>query len=364
MIDTPDTVELTAGLDFREARWRPEVFQRFYAFHLRYRAHPGGVYYLIPWLAERLGWDDESTFWFAALNGNTQNPVTSLLLHRAGPTPDRVDDVVAFWRRNRERLAWDTDRRYFRTRLDEALAGYLETVPKGRQAAWWHDVASSGWEATWAACRGIPTFGRLSAWSFAEYVAIAGAPVDCTDLMLGDRAGSRSHRNGLCLVTGRDALDWHSSNPTFDGRYTEATLDALETDAAAILTEARRRAAGLDYEGDVGYLTLESALCTYKSWHRPNRRYPNVYNDMLHDRIRAAEAAWPDADLDVLWEARAACLPAHLRLEDNPGDPGVHPVKQNHYRLTGEVVMMDREWPSFRNEFNDAARAGNLGRHR
>lgn len=38
-------------------------------------------------------------------------------------------------------------------------------------------------------------------------------------------------------------------------------------------------------EGD---FTLESALCTYKSWHRPNRRYVNVYSDMLHGRIDEA----------------------------------------------------------------------------
>jgi hypothetical protein len=32
--------------------------------------------------------------------------------------------------------------------------------------------------------------------------------------------------------------------------------------------------------------------CTYKSWHRPNRRYPGVYLDMFHDRIKNAETTW------------------------------------------------------------------------
>jgi hypothetical protein len=42
-----------------------------------------------------------------------------------------------------------------------------------------------------------------------------------------------------------------------------------------------------------------------------------------------------------------------LRLEHTPHDLGVHPTKQDHYRLTGEVIMMDREWPCFRNAYND-----------
>ena len=52
-------------------------------------------------------------------------------------------------------------------------------------------------------------------------------------------------------------------------------------------------------------------------------------------------------------EARRACLPAHLRLEDNPADVGLRPEKQNHFRLTGQVVMMDRDWECFRNDYND-----------
>jgi hypothetical protein len=105
-------------------------------------------------------------------------------------------------------------------------------------------------------------------------------------------------------------------------------------------------------------------LCTYKSWHRPNRRYPNVYNDMLHDRLTAAGRAWPEADLEVFWAARAAVLPAYLRLEDSPGDPGCVPVKQNHYRRTGQVVMLHRWDPVFVNDFNHAVDTGALGRFR
>jgi len=50
---------------------------------------------------------------------------------------------------------------------------------------------------------------------------------------------------------------------------------------------------------------------------------------------------------------REECLPVYLLLEKNPKDPGLTSVKQNHYRLTGEVIMMDKEWSCFENEFNN-----------
>jgi hypothetical protein len=111
---------------------------------------------------------------------------------------------------------------------------------------------------------------------------------------------------------------------------------------------------------DAGLLTFESALCTYKSWHKPNRRYPNVYADLLYDRIRWAERRWGPR-FDVLWECRNRCLPAPLRLEDNPADPGLSAAKQNHYLQTGQVVMMQHEWACFANDFALAVEAGGYG---
>jgi hypothetical protein len=94
----------------------------------------------------------------------------------------------------------------------------------------------------------------------------------------------------------------------------------LNKEAAQLLEEARQRVAGKPYAYDVSYFTLESTFCTYKSWHRPNRRYPGVYLDMFHDRIKKAESTWPEENFSLFWEARNAYLPAHLRLGDNPND--------------------------------------------
>ena len=58
------------------------------------------------------------------------------------------------------------------------------------------------------------SFGRLSAFSYLEYLRIMGLNLDCPTLFLRDMQGSKSHRNGLAKVLGRDDLDWHDTNST------------------------------------------------------------------------------------------------------------------------------------------------------
>jgi hypothetical protein len=115
--------------------------------------------------------------------------------------------------------------------------------------------------------------------------------------------------------------------------------------------EAATLAAGQPWEQDVSYFTLESALCTYKSMHRPNRRYPGVYLDMLFDRIRQTQERWPRGNIEIFWQARE-CVPWYLRRENVAADPGLAPAKQNFYRETGRVPVLGREDPKFMNDFD------------
>jgi len=344
---------LEAGMDFRLPQYRREVFLRFYEFHLKYRSHPGCVYYLMPYLAEHAAWSEEEKLWFAFINGNTQNPVTSWLIYREFPSVYDLDEgrLRTWFNAHWGQLEFDTDRRYHKKSFLQAVAQYRKLVAGQTQTALFYSFFTPGrshFQSLWAARDSFHSFGRLSMFSYSEYLRIMGLPVDCDELFLRDMGGSKSHRNGLCKVLGRDDLDWHDSNPSFPG-YSEEVMVWLEEEARLLLADAAARMQGQPYTWDVGYFTLESALCTYKSWHRPNRRYPNVYNDMLVLRIQRAERAW-DERLEVFWEARRQCLPKVLRWEDNPNDPGLTPRKQNHYLNTGQVIMMDLEWPCFKND--------------
>jgi hypothetical protein len=107
-------------------------------------------------------------------------------------------------------------------------------------------------------------------------------------------------------------------------------------------------------------LNLESALCCYKSWHKPRRRYPNVYADMAYYRIRKAESRFGDR-FGILWTARRDNLPEWARLEDMPNDPGMVPEKQEHYLHTGQPIMMGRLWPKYWSDFEDMVEEGAFG---
>lgn len=347
---------MTVSLDWRLPANRREAFQRFYSFHLKYKSHPGMVYSYLPAIADAYDLDGDQRAWLAWLNGNTQNPAMSLLLLDAAPTHYEWANAVAFWNEHFKLMDFDTDRRHQKGKFGEATEKWFAQFGDDPATGWWI-AGLDGWEGTWKHANSQPYMGRLSAWSMTEYARILlGNDVpDSEDWMLKDKSGSRSHRNGIAVVAGYDATFWEAETPDMLGIVGE-----LEAFADGLLAEARKRNPG---HPDVGRLTMESALCTYKSWHKPNRRYPNVYADMAYNRLMKAEARFGKR-FQVLWDARRRDLPWHLRIEDVPYDPGLTAVKQNHYLETGEVVNMWREFPDMKSSFDTNVENGAYGRRK
>lgn len=342
--------------DWRLRENRREAFQRFYSFHLKYKSHPGMVYSFLPAIAEAYDLDADGRAWLAWLNGNTQNPAMSLLLLEAAPTHHEWQKAIDFWDEHFKLMDFDTDRRHQKGKFGEATLRWAHTFGALGPATGWMEAGLEGWGQTWKYSNAQPYMGRLSAWSMMEYARIllgSDTVPDMGDWLLHDKSGSRSHRNGIAVVAGYDATFWEADVADMLG-----IVGQLECEADSLLMEARERNPG---HPDVGRLTMESALCTYKSWHKPNRRYPNVYADMAYLRLKKAEARFGKGRFDILWEARERDLPDYLRIEDNPQDPGLTAVKQNHYLETGQVIMMDREWPDMENSFNEGVHHGVYG---
>lgn len=337
--------ELEVGMDFRLPQYRRAVFMLFYEFHLKYRSHPGGVYYLMPYLAYHLDWNMEDKLWFAYINGCTQHPPTSFIIFQHFPSHEEDLQRLSDWfNRNWGRLGWDMDRRYQKKMFVDCVLDYHKHVMAvGTQETLFADQHFKG---LWKLVReNFLSFGRLSTFSYLEYLRIMGMDFDCDDLFLEDMSGSKSHRNGLAKVLGRDDLDWHGDNVV---KYAPGQIDWLKEEAALLLQEAKDRLWERPFQRDISYFTLESAFCTYKSWFRANRRYPNVYNDMLHLRLKDTEEKWPEEDLSIFHRARADNLPLNL-IKSTP-EERLDPVLQNHFRLTGQVVNMEGEWPCFKND--------------
>lgn len=346
----PEIKDLKSGMNFRRPEYRREVFLRFYEFHLKYKAHAGAIYYAFPYIFKELKMNMEQKLLFAFINGCTQNVVTTYFIFQ------QIKDLKTYnptkfslwFRKHYDKLGWDTDRRYVKNKLEDMISSYAKKMEGTTQEEYFKRIMTSGdkykdFKLLWHEVEGtFEYFGRLATFSYLEYLKIAGLNIDCDELFLDDIEGSKSHRNGLCKVLGRDDLDnWKTKV-----NYTPEIIEWLKKEGEILLEEARQR---FPHE-DLSYFTLETTLCCYKSWHRPNRRYPNVYNDMFYERIKYAEQKW-NKKLDIFWRARAEYLPDYLRLECNPKDLGVHPIKQNHYLKTGEVIMMEREWECFSNKY-------------
>jgi len=359
LMDVADVEDLEPGMDFRRPEYRRETFLRFYGFHLKYGSHPGVVYALIPWLAKQLHWSTEDALWFAFINGCTQHPVTSYIIMRRFPDPAWLDHELldAWFNDNFTRLGWDTDRRHQKAGFPACVRSYRDELAGRSQWDFFQEECGGVgdeyefFRRAWALVRNhFYSFGRLSTFSYLEYLRICGVPLNCDQLFLDDMSGSKSHRNGIAKILGRDDLDWYVETG-FQGQYGRGQVEWLAEEADILLQEARWRYRNEPFAYHVNYFTLESAFCTYKSWHRPNRRYPNCYVDMLHNRIVSMQERWPGEGLELFWHARAELFPEHLLLERQPGDVGLKPEKQNWYRNTGEVICMGRDDPTFVNGY-------------
>src|SRR5690606_6889533 len=244
------------------------------------------VYSMFPGLVEAFDLDEDQRAWLVWLNGNNQNVVTSYLLLEAAPRPQDWHKAVDFWNDNFKNLEWDTDRRHQKSAFGRATESWF--LDYGHDPAQgWLSAAEKGWEEVWEHSIGQPYMGRISAWSMYEYARILLGPAipDVGSWFL-EESSSRSHRNSLCFLSGYDEA-WGWDREKSEIPFMLDLFPTLEELAEDLFAEAQNRNPG---DPNVTRLTMESALCTFKSWHKPNRRYPNVYADMMYERIKKAEA--------------------------------------------------------------------------
>lgn len=299
--------------DYRLPENRQEYFDKLYRLNLDEKVMPGLVYLYFPALKAHYNWDTEQALWFAFINGMTQNPLTSLRIFNILPEIPRCETSQKFFEtwfdNNWSNLQFDTDRRYQKKDTPDSIKRYAKLVAEfGSQEKM---LINRPFDEIWKlVTKRYLSFGRLAAWSYLEYVNIMAGGEDASNLMLRDKSGSKSHRNGLLLLFGKDHLvnDKRMQNG-FNGEYTdfEGLCSSLE-DKAQSLVRATPGAS---------LFTLESNCCTFKNTFF-GRRYPGVYADMAHERLMwYKERVGEDANTKLFWEFREA-MPDWLRLESNP----------------------------------------------
>jgi hypothetical protein len=317
--------------DYRLVENRREYFMQYYKMNLEHGVHPGVVYLYMPELKKRLGWDDEQALWFATLNGFTQNPITSMRMLEVMPVLPQSNDEFKkaddWFNAEWANLQFDQDRVKNKRNTMTGIWSYRELVAEsGSQAALW--TPGQSYSDLWGKANRIYSLGRLSTFSYLEYVYLNGFGADCTDLMFGD-SGSRSHRNGMMFLIGAD--DKRMPNG-FDGHYEnfKVVCDYLDRSAAEFLDEFRGLNPSLEFAGN---FTFESQLCAFKNGFF-SRRYPGVYADMAEDRIKWYDERGMSQYTSIFKDIRAECLPDWLRQECET-KPVPRNVKAKQFAETG-----------------------------
>lgn len=295
--------------DYRLPENRKVYFDALYKMNLEQRVMPGLVYLYMPALAEHYGWGAEQKLWFAFLNGMTQNPITSLRiferLDEVPPANAKLTQFDAWFNENWETLQFDTDRRYQKRDTVEAIKAYANVVSAYGSQEY---LLTRKYQELWALVRSsYKSFGRLSTFSYLEYVYLNGFGADCDDLVFEDKSGSKSHRNGMLFLLGKDELIWDKRlDNGQDGKYPEfkKMCNWLTGQADDYLKNTTVPGASR--------FTMESNLCTFKN-HFFGRRYPGVYADMAWERIKWAEVR--NIDTELFKAIRAEHLPGWLRVE-------------------------------------------------
>jgi hypothetical protein len=270
----------------------------------------------MPHLKHHYNWSEEQALWFAFLNGMTQNPLVSLLFMDQLPElPSNGKEVAKFetwfdveW----PRLFFDQDRVKNKRHTCKSITTYTNLVAKyGNQVNLLTGTYDELWDRVF---NGYYSFGRLSTFSYLEYVRIMGHGAACTNLMFEDFQDSKSHRNGMLFLQGYDHL-------VYDKRAVNGenvTYDNFEGMCAWLTARANqylREFSSTFQHPDIGYFTFESQLCQFKN-NFFGRRYPGVYVDMAYYRIRKHEDAWGvDKHTKLLRDIRQT-LPKWLLLEE------------------------------------------------
>ena len=311
------TAELAFDVDHRTKENRYAYFDKLYRLNLEYGIMPGLVYLYMPELARRYGWDAEQRLWFAFLNGLTQNPITSLQLFDrlpvVPPASAGLNSFTEWFNTHWDTLQFDTDRRYQKRDTVQAIKTYAALVEQhGSQVDM---LTGKSYEDLWKLVReGYYSFGRLSSFSYLEYVHLNGFGADCDNMLFEDKSGSKSHRNGILFLLGFDHLVWDKrADNGFEGKYENfktmcSWLNEQADDFLIGFSEAHPDTP------NVSRYTLESNLCTFKN-HFFGRRYPGVYADMAWERILWADERGQSAFTEVFKDMRSQLLPTWLRAE-------------------------------------------------
>lgn len=343
-----------------EEQSRKELFDDWYYTMAKHGMFAGMVYSYYPELVKRKNLTKEQAYWMAFLNSASQNICTVWVIVNNFPNlPTEHDEIERFrqWHAdNQKDLAYDTDRRYFRTKLVSELEQYLEMLGGKTQQEFFEETLADEdpkkyFRNVYNALNSIKGWGRLTTWSATEFYKILGElPIEWDTFFMNDVNGSKSQRNGYLKSIGRDDLVWDKRQGNEVEGHDGELMYHVEQGAMETVKRLKYKFADEPFYKLIGPETVETAFCSFKNSFF-GRRYVTVYADMSYFRIKKAEEKWKDIDFSIFWEIRDDKLPRAFALEHNPKDLEIvsksldKGEKGAFFKNTGIPPMMSVEFP-------------------
>lgn len=277
----------------------------------------------------------EEKLWLAFLWGCCYNLVGPWVIMNAFPVPPWDMEQFADWyNENFERIRFDTDCRYRKSKMIACVQSYVDWLDGRTQAeAIIEDILKphSG-EAQYEALKNTADnwkyYGRLSTWNYIEAVALVTGweyGLDCSGFMLTEVSDSESNRNGVAFITGNDDLT------TKHGKFKQGERkgEKISYDECKMLDD-RSEEIFAELVDELGHidpvlrLNVETIYCwTKKRFRVKQSRYLGWDADRTYDDIKFVEELWDDeANSEPLWAARKMWLPDFLLSEETPSGKG------------------------------------------
>ncbi|QZI90432.1 hypothetical protein MYOV003v1_p0108 [Vibrio phage 207E48.1] len=276
----------------------------------------------------------EEKLWLAFLWGCCYNGIGPWVIMSAFPTPPRTDNdfdnFTNWYNENFERIRFDTDCRYRKSKMLACVKSYVDWLgDRTQKEAIIDDIIGNcpvrtpmgKYDTLKETADSWKYYGRLSTWNYIEAVALVTGwryDLDCQDFLLTDVTGSESNRNGVSFIMERDDLvTKHGKKKESGEKITHEECLLVGVRGEELFQELVENLGHID---PVLRVNVETIFCWMKKRFRArNTRYIGWDEGRTYDEFKFIEDNWGDeVDCSLIWEARKAWLPEFMLSENYP----------------------------------------------
>ena len=303
--------------------WRWNKLVEMYRLEDQIQDDPSPSKVLALW-AEHNHLTDEDKTWLSYLYGLTYSTTTAVLIFRAFPSLASIrsrGELDIFWRKNKQRLYFNRDRRYIKNndQFVEAIAGLRKFEGKTlySQLEWLTDESIYR-----RIVKNWPYFGRHAAFLFFDAYSKMLRNGECTLSSISNWNEARTIAEGLALATYDDLL------------YQRVKDKKLTWNDVDKLNDLVKR---LEQDCGANFTDIESTICAYSKLFK-GTRYLGYYIDRFQEELyHAFKNEYPEEDMILLTALRGLVTP-HEYLGECSGWSGIRKDRCKLWLKEGRLI--------------------------